>query len=94
MYGEKMARKGHTKVIYKGTFVSKQSLAELRSSQNLTQNVSRILEKKTDGHQRQKIRKTAINVPLQLNNMSKILLMFIKKQMTAELFKNVVHKCS
>ena len=25
-YGKKMARKGRTKVIYKGTFVSKQSL--------------------------------------------------------------------
>jgi hypothetical protein len=27
-YGKKMARKGHTKVIYKGTFVSKQSLGK------------------------------------------------------------------
>jgi hypothetical protein len=30
-YGEKMARKGHTKLIYKGTFVSKQSLSSYPS---------------------------------------------------------------
>ena len=28
-YGKKMARKGHTKVIYKGTFISKQSLPRI-----------------------------------------------------------------
>ena len=34
IYGEKMARKGRTKVIYKGTFISKQSLfLDLCSSQ-------------------------------------------------------------
>ena len=31
-YGEKMARKNRTKVIYKGTFVSKQSLKDLLTS--------------------------------------------------------------
>ena len=65
-------------------------IAELISSQNLTQNLSRILvgifgRKK---HQSQKIWKTAIN------NSTIILFIFIKKQMTAELFKKVVHKCS
>ena len=30
-YGKKMARKGRTKVIYKGTFVSIQTLNEIKS---------------------------------------------------------------
>ena len=32
-HGKKMARKGRTEVIYKGTFVSKQSLASIYDSE-------------------------------------------------------------
>ena len=32
--GKKMARKGRTKVIYKGTFVSKQSLVDFTNKNN------------------------------------------------------------
>ena len=47
-HGKKMARKGRTKVIYKGTFVSKQSLFPTSKKDKTKQNMFMLLSRHLD----------------------------------------------